>query len=72
MARAVVILSADRVGDAVTVSGTVDGQPATVQLWASHLATMPDNLTRRQYAAQQLVNALPQSVPVQITGNTMV
>jgi hypothetical protein len=72
MARAVAVLSADRVGDAVTVTGTVDGQPATVQVWFSHLASLPDVPTRRQYVAQQLVNALPQSVPVPITGNTTV
>ena len=72
MARAVVVLSADRVGDSVTVSGTVDGVPATVQVWASHLNSLPDVPSRRQYVAQQLVNALPQSTPVPITGNTTV
>jgi hypothetical protein len=72
MAHAVAVLSADRVGDAVTVTGTVDGQPATVQVWFSHLASLPDVPTRRQYVAQQLVNALPQSTPVPITGNTTV
>lgn len=72
MAKAVSILSAERTGDAVAVSGTVDGQPVTVQVWASYLATLPDNATRRQYAAQQLVNALALTTPVPITGNTTV
>jgi hypothetical protein len=41
MAHAVAVLSADRVGDTVTVTGTVDGAPATVQVWWSHLLSLP-------------------------------
>jgi hypothetical protein len=72
MAHAVAVLSADRVGDTVTVAGTVDGAPATVQVWWSHLLSLPDNAARKQYAAQQLVFQVAQSTPVPITGTTTV
>ena len=50
----VTILRAQTVGDAVTVTGTVDGVPAQVQVWKSHLNTLSTKAARVTYVAQQL------------------
>ena len=61
MPHTIQIQSAVVVDDAVTVTGTVDGQSVTVQVWKSHLDTFVAPGAKRLYVAQQLLNALPSS-----------
>ena len=65
MAR-VQIVSAERRGDTVTVSGLVDSKPYTVDVWWSHLSKLPDRTARQTYCAQQLKAVADRDVPTQI------
>lgn len=47
----------DRQGDDVNVSATVNSFPVKVHVWFSHLQTLPDNPTRKQYIVQQCIQA---------------
>ena len=66
----VMIQSASRVGDAVTVVGTVDGTSAQALVWLSHLQTLPTLLAKRTYIAQQLAAQVPAVIDLssQFTG----
>jgi hypothetical protein len=59
MTNTVVIQSVTRIGDAVTVAGTVNGQATQCQVWQSELNTLPSVLSQQNYLAQQLVASLP-------------
>ena len=48
------ILQATVDGDAVAVTGTVDGKPYATQVWLSHLNTLGTKAARRAYVAAQL------------------
>jgi hypothetical protein len=59
MTNTVVIQSVTKIGDAVTVVGTVNGQVTQCQVWQSELNTFPSILSQQNYLAQQLVASLP-------------
>ena len=66
----VVIQSASRNGDAITVVGTGDGVSVQAQVWLSHLQTLPTPLAKRTYIAQQLAAQVPAVIDLssQFTG----
>lgn len=53
-AATVVITGADINGDDVIASGTVDGNPAQVHVWLSHLNSLSTLAAKKTYVAQQL------------------
>jgi len=64
----VVLNDASVVGDTVTVTGTVDGAPATVQVWLSHLNTLGTLAAKRTYIAAQLKASIPATSTIGLTG----
>lgn len=50
-------------GDAVTVTGTVDGQELSVQVWKSHLDKLGNKAARVGYVALQLKAAAETGTP---------
>ena len=56
-------------GDAVTISGTVDGVPVSVQCWLSHLNTLAGNGPKATYVAglMKAVAAAPSTVDLACT-----
>lgn len=70
----VIVKTATRRNDAVTVNGTVDDVAYTVNVWMSHLDTFGTKDTKRRYAAEQLKAAADREVTqnVDITGTVEV
>ncbi len=64
----VILSDATVVGDVVTCSGTVDGQPSTVTVWLSHLTSLPTFAAKRTYIAAQLKATVPASSTLGLTG----
>lgn len=59
------VLSAEAIGDAVIISGTVDGTAVTVQTWQSALNGL-SLLSQQALIGQLMLNALP-PVPTMLT-----
>lgn len=63
----IIVQTATRNGDDVTVTGTVDGVPATVHVWWSHLSTLANKAAMVAYVAPLLKAAVqPQSAQVDL------
>lgn len=67
----VTIDNVDVVGDTVTVTGTVDGVQVTIQVWASHLSTLPTKVQKRTYVAQQLKAVVPAHSTIDLSGTPL-
>lgn len=63
------IQSATLSGDAVTITGTVDGVEVVVSVWKSHLDTLATKPLKRSYVAAQLKAAAPAApATIDLTG----
>ncbi len=68
MPRTVIIASAEKSGDRVTVIGTVAGTPAKVDVWHSHLQTLANKSAKVAYCAQRLAETVPAPTMVDVAG----
>jgi len=57
MAHTYVVLSAVHVGDIMTITGTVDGFPVTINPWFSAIAGLPNTTAIQNFIAPLMLNA---------------
>lgn len=72
MTHVVIDEPAEVLGDAVTVTGTVDGVSVTVTVWKSHLDTLPDKAAMVQYCAERLKEAATLPTEMDVKGTVTV
>lgn len=59
MAHTYVINTVFQFGDRIDVAGSVDGFPVQISVWQSFLQTLPDNTSKRNYVAGQMLAVAP-------------
>lgn len=59
MAHTYVITSVSSVGDALTVTGTVDGVPVTINTWVSAVPSLASAITFRNFITPLMLAATP-------------
>lgn len=57
MAHTYVVLTAVHVGDIVTITGTVDGFPVTINPWFSAISSLPSTLAVENFIAPLMLAA---------------
>jgi hypothetical protein len=77
MANTIDNLQATVIGDAVTITGTVNGKTYTVNAWLSHINSLANKAAKRTYVAGLLnaaYNADPSnaSTTIDLTGTPIV